>query len=404
MSQIALSQNLPSDRRLLLIASVVMAFAPLSIDMYLPAFPAIQADFGASSGEVQFTLATFLVGMAVGQLVYGPISDRYGRRRPLMVGITVYVMASAGITLAPDVASLALGRLLQAMGGCAGVVIARAVITDRFEEKAAARAFSIIMLVMNLAPVLAPTIGGQILVLAGWRAIFGVLALFGVLCFGLVLKVLPETLPQERRASRAFMNLGGTIVALVRNRQFLGYALITSLSFSGMFAYIAGSPFVFIGFFGMSPQDYGLLFGMNAVGLILAAQANIHLLKVCSGRTILALGLVLNSVAGIVLLGAALVQPSEPLPLIGALFVVVASLGLIGPNATAAAMSLARPRGTASALIGVMQFGVGGIAGAVIGMLGNGTALPMTVAIAGLSVAGFAALLLTVRPGPRKTL
>ncbi len=379
-----------------MILGALTAFAPLSIDMYLPAFPAIQDHFGATPGAVQATLAVFFIGFALAQGVYGPVADRYGRRGPLLFGIALYILASVLASLAPDIESLILARFVQAVGGCAGVVIARAMVRDLFEMHEAARIFSSLMLVLGIAPILAPLLGGQLLAVADWRAIFWALAGIGGLCLAAVLLTLEETLPPERRSRGGLGDALRAYGHLLRNRRFMVFTLTGGVVMAGLFAYITGSPFVFIELHGVSPQTYGVLFGANAAGLIAASQVNIRLLRRSSSHAILSAAVRVNMVAGLVLALVGVLDIGGLPVLMAPLFVVIASLGLIAANATALAMGQAHEHaGAASALIGVIQFLLAAVIGALVGVLQNGTAVPMTTIIAGLGVAGFLLLRLS---------
>lgn len=371
------------------ILGALIAFAPLSIDMYLPAFPAIADDLGASAGAVQATLAVFFIGLALGQGVVGPISDRMGRLPPLLAGIAVYVAASIWAALAPDIESLMAARFLQALGGCVGIVTSRAMVRDLFDEQSSARVFSLLMLVMGLAPILAPIIGGVLIEFFEWHAIFWVLAAFGLACVPAVLFGLGETLPPEKR-----LREGGVIsalrayVALCADRPFMGFALANAFISAGMFAYITGSPFVFIELHELSPSAYAMLFGINAGGLILAAQVNAYLLRHYSSRAILRVAMNVHLAAALALVAATLVMPGSFYLLAGCIFVAVAVLGFVGANATAAAMARAEGNiGAASALTGILQFALAAGAGGLVGLLNDGTALPMVLVILAVSIA-----------------
>jgi MFS transporter, DHA1 family, multidrug resistance protein len=379
-----------------MILGALTAFAPLSIDMYLPAFPAIQDHFGATPGAVQATLAVFFIGFALAQGVYGPVADRYGRRGPLLFGIALYILASILASLAPDIESLIVARFVQAVGGCAGVVIARAMVRDLFEMHEAARIFSSLMLVLGVAPILAPLLGGQLLAVADWRAIFWALAGIGGLCLVAVLLTLEETLPPDRRSRGGLGDALRAYGHLLGNRRFMVFTLTGGVVMAGLFAYITGSPFVFIELHGVSPQTYGVLFGANAAGLIAASQVNIRLLRRFSSHAILSAAIRVNMVAGLVLALVGVLDIGGLPVLMAPLFVVIASLGLIAANATALAMGQAHEHaGAASALIGVIQFLLAAVIGALVGVLQNGTAIPMTAVIAVLGVAGFLLLRLS---------
>jgi DHA1 family bicyclomycin/chloramphenicol resistance-like MFS transporter len=374
--------------KLPLILGGLTALGPLSIDMYLPSFQAIARDLAASPARVQLTLAVFFIALGIGQAFYGPISDRFGRRRPLCIGLSVYVLASAGCALARSVDGLIACRFVQALGGCAGMVIARAVVRDRFDEREAARFFSLLMLVTGLAPILAPSIGGQIVVFLSWRAIFWILAGFGVYGLTTVLLLLPESLPPERRAQGGVGEALYVYASLLRDRSFMRYALSGALVISGMFAYIFGSPFVFMQIHGVRPERFGWIFGAIAFGLISASQLNRFLLARIAAPRILSSALVVTATAGSAL-AIVVWTGTDGLPaLIAPLFVYVASLGFVLPNVIATALApQGRRAGTASALLGTLQFGAGATVGILLGVLGNGTALPMAGLIAACGLA-----------------
>lgn len=367
----------------LLICASLTAIAPLSIDMYLPSFPALSADLHVDIGQVQLTLGTFLVGLALGQAFYGPISDRFGRKPPLYVGLALYALAAAGCAMARSVESLMLWRFLQALGGCAGMVMARAVIRDRLEAHESARAFSSLMLVMGLAPILAPIIGGAILTTLGWRAIFWLLTLAGVLILALVHFRMEESLPRERAAPLHPGTVAASYIELLRDREFLGYSLAAGFGQAGMFAYIAGSPFVLIELHGIDASHYGFVFGANAFGLIAMSQLNARLVQ---GRTldqVLGRAVLAPCAAGLMLAAAALAGVLVLPVLLAGFFVFIGSLGCITPNASALALTHQGHRaGTASALMGTLQFSLGTVAGAAVSLWHDGTALPLAVVMA----------------------
>jgi MFS transporter, DHA1 family, multidrug resistance protein len=399
----AVSSFQGSYTRLALTLGTLSAFAPLSIDMYLPGLPAIARDFGTDTAAVQQTLAVFFIGLSLGQAFYGPIADRMGRRRPLLFGCALYALACIGCALAPSLGSLIGLRFAQALGGCAGIVIARSVVRDLFDQRESARMYSFLMLVMGLAPITAPLIGGQLLLFFGWRAIFVTLSLFGALCFTLVWFGLPETLPFERRTQAGLGEALQTYGGLLIDPRFMGYALASGLASAAMFAYIAGSPFVFIELNGVPPEYFGLLFGANAVGLIAASQLNRWLLGRYQNGQILTAALTFTAASGVVLALMTWVGIGGFVGLLIVLFCTIASTGFVGPNATAAAMApYARRAGSAAALLGAVQFASGAVSGALVSALHNGTALPMTGVIALCGVTAFLILqLLALRPLPQ---
>jgi DHA1 family bicyclomycin/chloramphenicol resistance-like MFS transporter len=363
------------------------AFSPLAIDMYLPAFPQIERDLKAPAGTVPLTLSLFLAGLAVGQLVCGPISDRLGRRRPLLVGCAGFAVAAVLCGLARSIEELIASRFLMGMAGAAGLVIARAVVRDRFNEHESARIFSMMMLVVGVAPVLAPTIGGQLLAHWGWRAIFWVLAACGIACGAAVALDLRESLPHDRRTRTSLAAVPRQYGMLLVDGRFLGYALAIGFASGLLFAYITGSPFAFIQLHGVSPRAFGIYFASNAVGMFGAAQVNRMLLRRYSSHTILKRASAVNAVAGVLLVLIVATGFGGFAAFFAALFACMTTLGLILPNATAAALvPFARQAGTASALLGMLQYALGAGAGAVVSLLHNGTALPMagTVVCCGL--------------------
>jgi len=376
--------------KLTVLLGALTAFGPLSIDMYLPSFQAISHELAAGPAQVQLTLAAFFVALGIGQAFYGPVSDRYGRKRPLCFGLALYVLASAGCALARSIEALIVWRFAQAIGGCAGMVIARAVVRDRFDEREAARFFSLLMLVTGLAPILAPSVGGQIVVFFSWRVIFWALAGFGLLCCVSVTVLLPESLPAERRTQGGVGEALRVYARLLRDRAFMRYALSGALVISGMFTYIFGSPFVFMQIYGVRPERFGWIFGSIALGLISASQLNRFLLTRVAGAGILSRALVVTGAAGIVLLIMAWTGAGGLPGLLAPLFVYIASLGFVLPNVIATALaSQGRNAGTASALLGTLQFGAGATVGMLLGALGDGTVVPMAALIA---TCGLAAL------------
>lgn len=367
----------------IVLMGALTAIGPLSIDMYLPAFPAIAQDFDAT-GRVELTLASFFTGLALGQLFYGPLSDRFGRKPPLYAGLALYVLASAGAALAGNLGALVAWRFLQGLGGCAGMVIARAVVRDRCAPAEAAQAFSMLMLVMGIAPILAPLLGSLVITVAGWRALFLALAAFGALCLLLVWRRLGESIPRRLPRLEAGRVLGA-YAGLLRDGHFLRHVLASGLAFSGMFAYIAGSPFVLMQLHGLGARTYGWVFGANALGLIAASQLNARLLR--QGRqdmgTLLRRGLLAVALAGGALAALALLD-ALPLPaLLAGLFCYITSLGFISPNASASALAgHGHQAGTASALMGALQFLLATAAGATMSLWHDGTVVPLACVLA----------------------
>lgn len=386
--------------RLAAMLGALVAFAPLSIDMYLPAFPAIGRTFAVDHGPVQLTLAAYLAGLAAGQLVYGPVSDAMGRRRPLFFGIAIFSAGSMLCAFAPSIDALIGLRLVQALGGCAGMVISRAVVRDLYSGAEAARFFSLLMLVLGLAPILGPVLGGFVLRVHGWDAIFWIMAGFSALCLLAVISWLPETLPKPARRTGGVGEALGAYRTLLGDREFLRYALASGLGMAGMFAYIAGSPFVFIELHGVAPERFAVLFGINAAGFIAASQVNGYLVGKIAPDRLLRVGYTVQVCACAVLLFVAATGWFGLMGLFLPLTVAIASLGFIAPNAFALAMQ-PHPEiaGAASALAGTIQFGCGAVVGSLVGAAPGGTALPLGL---GFSLATFlgAAMLFGM---PRRT-
>ena len=388
---------------LTLILGALTAFGPLSVDMYLPAFPRIGKDFGVPVGAVGFTLSAYLFGSALGQVIYGPLADRFGRRRPLIIGCCVFAGGALGCALAPSLGVLGLARVIQALGGAAGMVITRAVVRDLFHERDAARMFSQLMLVMGISPILAPWLGGQILAVGTWRMLFFLLVGFGVLGAVISAVWLPETLPVEKRTRGGLPATVRSFWGLLRERHFQGYALVAGLGSGSLFGYITGSPVIFMEIHHVSEQRFGLFFGVNAAGFIGAAQLNRWLLRKYSPATILSGATFAGVCAGITLVICAATGWGGLPALAILLFASLAALGLAGPNVAAAALApYGHAAGSASGLLGMTQFLVGGLAGGAVGFFHNGTALPLALTVATTWAGSFIALRTLARARPNR--
>jgi DHA1 family bicyclomycin/chloramphenicol resistance-like MFS transporter len=382
----------PNHRIYALVLGALAAMGPFSVDMYLPAFPALGAALGATPGAVQGTLAVYFLGMAVGQVFYGPVADRFGRRMPLFFGLGLFTAASVLCALAPDIAWLTGARLVQALGGCAGMVIARAVVRDVTDERGAVRLMASLMLVMGVAPILAPIVGGALLPVFGWRGIFVLLALYGVAMLAVVALALPETLPPGRRRRDGLMATLRIWAALLRDAHFMGHALAGGFVIGGMFAYIIGSPFVFMELHGVAPAHYGFYFGANAAGIIVIGQAVSRLAQRRSPATLLPAALSAAAASGLALLTVAASGLAGFAGIVLALFCYVAMIGAVMPLTVAIGMGPhGKIAGNASALMGTLQFGIGAAVGGVLGVLQDGTAVPMAGMIAACGVAGWTA-------------
>ena len=367
--------------RLLLILGALSAFGPLAIDFYLPSFPTLARAFATDVEHVQLSLSAYFIGLAIGQLLYGPLADRFGRRTPLLIGVLLFSLASLVCALAPSLEWLIAARFVQALGGCAGMVITRAVVRDRCDPINSAKVFSQLMLVMGLAPILAPLLGGLMLNMLGWQSIFIALALFGALCLLAVALWLPETLASDAPVA-PLRGAMGEYLRLFGDLPFLGYALTGGFAVAGMFAYIAGSPFVFIELYGVPAEYFGWLFGANALGFILAAQLNAWLVARHGPGYWLRRMVWLYLACGSALLLTALAQPAALWPLLMPLFGCIACLGVLLPNSSACAMAgQGSHAGSASALLGSLQFSIAASAAAVVGLLHDGSAWPMAAVI-----------------------
>ncbi|MFR9674967.1 multidrug effflux MFS transporter [Streptomyces sp. TR06-5] len=376
-----------------LILGSLTALPALSMDMYLPALPAVGGDLHTPAASVQLTLTTCLLGLAVGQLVVGPMSDQFGRRRPLLTGMAVYVLASAACAVAPSIGTLTGFRLLQGLAGASGIVIARAVVRDLYDGLAMARFFSTLMLISGTAPILAPVLGGQILRVTDWRGVFLVLAGIGTLLLLIVAGKLPETLPPGDRHSGGVPDALRTMRGLFADRAFTGYLLAGSFAFAALFAYVAASPFVVQEIYGASPQTFSLLFMANSIGLVGFGQINGRLLV---GRVpldrVMAVGLLqtFSAAAALLLMTGGVFGRVGLLPVAAGLFVLMSGMALILPNANSQALMRApHAAGSASALLGTSQFLVGAVASPLVGIAGEHTAVPMAlVQLGALTVAG----------------
>jgi MFS transporter, DHA1 family, multidrug resistance protein len=384
--------------RLVLVLGALIALGPLTIDMYLPALPTIVDDLETTSAAVQLTLTGTLVGLALGQLLVGPLSDTFGRRRPLLVGVGVHVLASLLILVAPNIAVLGGLRVLQGVGAAAASVVTMAIVRDLFVGRAAATLFSRLMLVLGVAPVLAPTIGGEVLRFTSWRGVFVVLAVLALMLLVVAAVALPETLPEARRRPLGMRNTLRTYRGLLHDRTFVGLVLVAGLAMSGLFGYVAGSSFVFQEQFGLDEQQFGLLFGAGALFLIGATQLNAALLRRFEPRAILPFGLVLATLAGAVLLVLAATGTGGIVGVVAPLWTVLFATGLVMPNAPTLALARhGEAAGTASSLLGATQMGVGAIVSPLVGVLGN-SAVAMGAVMTGGAAVGLAVLLTVVRP------
>lgn len=383
---------------MIVVLGALVALGPLTIDMYLPALPGIAEELSVSSSVAQLTLTGTLAGLALGQLIVGPLSDSVGRRRPLIAGVVLHMLASLLCIVAPTITVLGLARGLQGMGAAAAMVVAIAVVGDLFSGSAAATVMSRLMLVLGVAPVVAPSLGAAVLLHASWHWVFAVLV---VLAGGLLLTAvlaLPETLPVSHRRPLRVRSIGATYLELLRDVRFVILVLVAALAMSGLFAYIAAAPFVLQDRYGLDQQMFALVFGAGAIALIGATQFNVVLLRRFAPQTITLWALAGASVAGLVFVGLTVAGAGGLYGFVLPVFAILTAMGLVLPNAPAVALSRhPDAAGTAAALLGAAQFGVGAAVAPLVGILGNDAlalALTMTtgmlIALVALRAAGVA--------------
>ncbi|MDW2884548.1 Bcr/CflA family multidrug efflux MFS transporter [Exiguobacterium artemiae] len=366
---------------LILILGSLAALGPLSIDMYLPAFPDMSRSFGASASSIQLSLTACMLGMALGQIIVGPLSDVRGRKRPLLLALSAYLLASLACAFAPTIEVLIALRFVQGAAGASGIVISRAIVRDLFEGPELTKFFAALSLVNGTAPILAPIIGGQILRFGDWRIVFYLLAILSTLMLIAVAFRLPETLPVHHRVEGNLKTTFGTFGRLLSDRTFIGYAFAQAFAMGAMFAYISGSPFVLQNIYGASPQQFSFLFGLNGIGIILAAQTAGRLAGRVDSERMMRIALTVVAMAGICLFLALTLSDSLILVMIP-LFFVVSSVGMISTlGFTLAMQNYGSTAGSASALLGLLPMLVGSLVSPLVGVMGEESALPMGLII-----------------------
>jgi DHA1 family bicyclomycin/chloramphenicol resistance-like MFS transporter len=384
-----------------LVLGALIALGPLTIDMYLPAFPALSAELGASDSATQLTLTGMLAGLAVGQLVIGPLSDAFGRKRPLVAGLVGHALASALAALAPTIFVLATVRVLQGFAGAAISVVAMAVVRDLFSGYAVAKLMSRLMLVIGLAPILAPTIGGAILEWTSWRGIFGVLAATALVLTVVALVGVRETLPVGRRRPANLRATLGTYRTLLGDRAFVALVLIGGLMMSAMFAYVSGSSFVLQDGYGLDEVSFGLVFGLNAAGLTVASQLNPLMIRRFGIVNVLTAAMLVGLVAASTLVVVGLTGAGGLVAVLVPLGIVVASVGLSLPNTPALALTRhGESAGTAAAVLGAVQVGVGALVAPVVGLFGSTTPVPMGAVMVAVTALASTLMFAVVRRDP----
>lgn len=375
-----IEQQTLSKRKRLGIAAILgslSALGPLSIDMYLPAFPQISEELGATPSLVQLSLTACLVGIAVGQLVIGPISDMKGRRRPLLIGMLIYTIVSALCIMTSSIESFIILRFVQGFAGAAGLVISRASVRDLYSGPELIRFMATLMIINGAAPILAPIIGGEIIGFMSWKGVFGALSLFGLLMLIGIYMSLGETLPTERRSHGGFMQTLRTFGLLLKDRSFMGFVMTQGFMMAAMFAYISGSSFVLQGIYELSVREYSLVFGLNGLGIVLLGQVAGRTAHRIKGSTLLISGLIYSCIGAVILLSTILLNGPLALVITG-LFCVVSSVGLVNTTANSLALEEQGSRaGSASAMLGMSSFLFGGIVAPLVGLGGEDTAVPM---------------------------
>jgi MFS transporter, DHA1 family, multidrug resistance protein len=378
---------------LILILGLLSAIGPFSIDMYLPAFPAIAADLHTTVAHVSLSLSSFFIGISLGQLIYGPLLDRFGRKKPLYAGLILYLIASIGCALARSSDALIALRLLQALGGCVGMVASRAIVRDIFHVKENAKIFSLLMLVVAVSPIIAPTLGGYVTAALRWQFIFVILILINLVILVAVYLVLPESRRPDPNFSLKPKPIFNNFMKVSKEPQFYTYALTGSVASAGLYAYISGSPYVFMELYKVSEKQYGWIFALIAMGLIGASQLNSLFLRTYTSEQIIRVALFCQSITGLLLFAGAITGKTELFSSIFLIFIFLCCQGFIFPNTSALSLApFTTVAGSASALLGAIQMGVGSLITALVSVLNNHTALPMTGAMAGCAITSFTIL------------
>ncbi|KRE29296.1 transporter [Mycobacterium sp. Soil538] len=385
----------PGRIRMIVVLGLLVALGPLTIDMYLPALPKIADDLSVSSSVAQLTLTGTLAGLALGQLIIGPLSDSLGRRKPLIGGIVLHMLASLLCLFAPNIAVLGIARGLQGVGAAAGMVVAIAVVGDLYKDNVAATVMSRLMLVLGVAPVLAPSLGAAVLLHASWHWVFAALVVAAGALLVMAVLALPETLPVRHRRPLKVTGIARTYVELLRDTRFVMLVLVAALGMSGLFAYIAGASFVLQGRYGLGQTAFALVFGAGAIALIGSTQCNVVLLRRFSPQQIMLWALAAAALAGVVFVAVSAAHVGGLFGFVLPVWAILAAMGLVIPNAPAVALTRhPDAAGTAAALLGAFQFGMGAAVAPVVGVLGNDELAMAAVMATGVIVA-LAALLLT---------
>ena len=375
---------------LILILGLLTAIGPFSIDMYLPAFPDIAKGLNTTVAQVMLSLSSFFIGISAGQLIYGPLLERFGRKKPLYAGLSIYLLASIGCAMATSVNALILFRLLQALGGCAGMVAARAMVRDFFDVKENAKIFSTLMLVVAVSPIIAPTLGGFITAAFGWRYVFAMLIVVALIILTGVYFLLPESRKPDPNFSLKPRPIIKNFAGIIKHPQFYTYVLTGAISYAGLSAYVSGSPYVFMEIFRVSEKQFGWIFALIAMGLIGSGQINTVLLKNYKSEQIIKTALSCQSIIGAILAGITFLGWSELFITIFLIFIFLCCQGFIFPNSSALSLApFGHNAGSASALMGAIQMCIGASSSAIVSILQNHTSLPMTGVMACSAIAAF---------------
>lgn len=370
-----------------IILGALSGIGPLSIDMYLPALPSLAGELGASASVAQLSLTACLLGIALGQLIVGPISDVKGRRGPLLIGIAIYAVVSLLCVISPNIWTFIALRFVQGLAGAAGIVIARASVRDLYSGVELTKFFALLMLINGAAPILAPMIGAEILNFTSWRGVFAVLSVSGLLMLIAVFLGLKETLPTDWRQSGGIPNTLRTFRRLTGDKVFMGYAMTQGFMMAAMFAYISGSSFVLQEIYNVTPRTYSFIFGLNGLGIIAASQIAGRLAGRVEARRLLGSGLAIASFGSLLLLLTALLKLDLAM-IVASFFLVVSSIGITSTTTTSLALQdQGKAAGSASALLGMLSFIFGGLAAPLVGLGGEGTAVPLAIVMAALVLA-----------------
>ena len=385
----------PKQRRsLILILGLLSAIGPFSIDMYLPGFQAIANDLHTTVDNVSYSLSSYFIGICFGQLIYGPLLDRFGRKKPLYVGLSIYLPASLGCALSTSVEMLIAFRLLQALGGCVGSVAPSAIVRDSFEPRESPKIFSLLILILGVSPIIAPTVGSYLITALGWQSVFYVLFAITAALFTAVIFFLPESRQPDPTFSLRPRTILSNFAGVLKQPQFITYALAGAIAAAGLFAYLAGSPIVFISIFKVSEKQYGWIFAIIAAGLITSSQLNNLLLRRFTSEQIIKVVMITQTSVGLLLFGGSVFGWYDLYSTIFLIFLFLSCQGFTFPNS--AALSLApftKEAGSAAALMGALQMGMGALASAFVGLLSNGTVLPMAGIMAACALGGLLVLL-----------